>query len=231
MSACLSFLSLIFLFSAFSLHGNTPDSLDANESAPGNEIIRVIQPGVFDIQSQDFLIRMRAWGVEFPKRGQPGYEAALAFTEKKLISTVPRISIKREFDDLNLKVVDIELLDQKVNFSKEAILLGIGWHNETETGRFGPYLMAQLKAKRLKTGIWSTGFAYSSAIGSVSPQPKLPTLYDRRQGFIPSLSFWVTSFGKIHRPGCSFYERGRGTLTSKPTGTDCRICGGRYPKK
>ena len=100
MSASLSFLSLIFLFSAFSLHGNTPDSLDANESALGNEIIRVIQPGVFDIQSQDFLIRMRAWGVEFPKRGQPGYEAALAFTEKKLISTVPRISIKREFDDL-----------------------------------------------------------------------------------------------------------------------------------
>ena len=231
MPACLSFLGSVFLFAAYSLHGNTPDSIDANGSVPRNEIIRVIQPGVFDIQSQDFLIRMRAWGVEFPKRGQPGYEAALAFTEKKLISTVPRISIKREFDDLNLKVVDIELLDQKVNFSREAILLGIGWHNEKETGRFGPYLMAQLKAKRLKTGIWSTGFAYSSAMGSVSPQPKLPTLYDRRQGYIPSLSFWVTSFGKIHRPGCSFYERGRGILTSKPSGTDCRICGGRYPKK
>ena len=231
MPACLSFLGSVFLFAAYSLHGNTPDSIDANGSVPRNEIIRVIQPGVFDIQSQDFLIRMRAWGVEFPKRGQPGYEAALAFTEKKLISTVPRISIKREFDDLNLKVVDIELLDQKVNFSREAILLGIGWHNEKETGRFGPYLMAQLKAKRLKTGIWSAGFAYSSAMGSVSPQPKLPTLYDRRQGFIPSLSFWVTSFGKIHRPGCSFYERGRGILTSKPSGTDCRICGGRYPKK
>ena len=231
MSACLSFLALVCLFWVFSLQGNTADSLDANGSVPRNEIIRVIQPGVFDIQSQDFLIRMRAWGVEFPKRGQPGYEAALAFTEKKLISTVPRISIKREFDDLNLKVVDIELLDQKVNFGREAILLGIGWHNEKETGRFGPYLMAQLKAKRLKTGIWSTGFSYSSPMGTVSPQPKLPTLYDRRQGFIPSLSFWVTSFGKIHRPGCSFYERGRGTLTSKPTGTDCRICGGRYPKK
>jgi len=231
MSFCLSFLGLVFLFSVFSLHGITPDSLDANETAHRNEIIRVIKPGVFDIQTQDFLIRMRAWGVEFPKRGQPGYEAALSFTEKKLISTVPRISIKREFDDFNLKVVDIELFDQKVNFSKEAILLGIGWHNEKETGRFGPYLMAQLKAKRLKTGIWSTGFAYNSVMGSVSPQPKLPTLYDRRQGFIPSLSFWVTSFGKIHRPGCSFYERGRGTLTSKPTGTDCRICGGRYPKK
>lgn len=231
MSAILSFLGLIFFFSVFSLQGNTPNSIDANDSAPRNEIIRVIQPGVFDIQSQDFLIRMRAWGVEFPKRGQPGYEAALAFTEKKLISTAPHISIKREFDNLNLKVVDIQLLEQKVNFSKEAILLGIGWHNEKETGRFGPYLMAQLKAKRLKTGIWSNGFAYSSAMGTVSPQPKLPTLYDRRQGFIPSLSFWVTSFGKIHRPGCSFYERGRGTLTSKPTGTDCRICGGRFPKK
>ena len=95
MSASLSFLSLIFLFSAFSLHGNTPDSLDANESAPGNEIIRVIQPGVFDIQSQDFLIRMRAWGVVFTKRGHPGHEAALAFTAKPLLSTFPRISIIR----------------------------------------------------------------------------------------------------------------------------------------
>ena len=65
----------------------------------------------------------------------------------------------------------------------------------------------------------------------VFPSPKLPNLYDQRQGFIPSLSYWVTSFGKIHRPGCSFYERGRGILTSKPQGTDCRICGGRKPKR
>ena len=106
MSACLSFLSLIFLFSAFSLHGNTPDSLDANASALGNEIIRVIQPGVFDIQSQDFLIRMRAWGVEFPKRGQPGFDEALAFWRFN-------ISVDTSITNVGSAVLKITDLEQK----------------------------------------------------------------------------------------------------------------------
>ncbi|MEC8014173.1 MAG: hypothetical protein VX153_08085 [Verrucomicrobiota bacterium] len=204
---------------------------DTNKTNSKHQIIRVIQPGVFDLQVEDYLIRMRAWGVSFPKRGQPGYEASLSYTEKKLLSTTPEITIKREFDELNLKVVDLYLAEQNQNFSKDAIDLGIGWHNEDETGRFGPFLMAQLKAKRLKVGIWSSGFDYNLPGEFTRPVPKMPSLYDRRQGFIPSLTFWVTSFGKIHRPGCSFYERGRGRLTSKPEGVDCRICGGRMPKK
>ena len=33
---------------------------------------------------------------------------------------------------------------------------GIGWHNEKETGRLGLFLIAQMKAKRNKAGIWSS---------------------------------------------------------------------------
>lgn len=204
---------------------------DANATDTKNEIIRVIKPGIVDIQIPQYLVRIRAWGVSFPSRGQPGYEAALAFTEKKLLSMSPIISIKREFDEQNLKVVDIEMEGSQASFSKEAISYGIGWHNEEETNRYGPFLMAQLKAKRLKSGIWGTEFDYKISSLPQAPMPKLPRLYDQRQGFVPSLSYWVTSFGKIHRPGCSFYERGRGMLSSKPKGNDCRICGGRKPKK
>ena len=226
-------LSRWLLFSAFLgiFIGQSSSALDTNSSQEINKIIRVIQPGVFDLQSSGYLVRMRAWGVSFPKRGQPGFEAALAFTEKKLISVTPRITLKQEFDGLNLKVVDVLLADGTTSFSKDAITFGVAWHNEEETNRYGPYLMAQLKAKRLKSGIWGTGFDYDISSLLQTPKPKMPTIFGKRQGFIPSLSFWVTSFGKIHRPECSFYERGRGTLSTKPKGSDCRICGGRNPKK
>jgi len=204
---------------------------ETNSSQLRQEIIRVIKPGIFDYQSSDFMVRMRTWGVEFPKRDQPGYNEALTFTEQRLLSTTPKIQIKQEFDNQNLKVVDVTLLNGQMNFSREAISLGIGWHLEKETNRYGPFLLSQLKAKRLNLGIWSNNFNYQQIQSSSnSPKPRLPGMFNNQQPYLPTLSFWVTTFGKIHRPGCSFYQRGRGTLTSKPQGRDCRICGGRKPK-
>ena len=71
--------------------GNIVDSIsakDSNSTQFKEEIIRVIKPGIFDYQSKDFMIRMRAWGVEFPQRGQPGHNEAITFTEQKLLSTL-----------------------------------------------------------------------------------------------------------------------------------------------
>ena len=205
--------------------------VDKNHTMVKEEIIRVIQPGVFDYKSDSFLIRMRSWGEDFPQRGQPGYNEALTFTEQKLLSTSPQIQIKQEFDLRNLKVVDIYFLNGKINFNREAISLGIGWHVEKETNRYGPFVLSQLKAKRLNLGIWANNFNYQQIQSPRSlPKAGLPGIMNNRNTFVPSLSFWVTSFGKIHRPGCSFYQRGRGGLTTKPQGIDCRICGGRTPK-
>ena len=154
----------IFLAHQFLSHAlliwadSTTQASDNNSSEREGEIIRIIKPGVFDLQSSNYLIRMRAWGVGFPDRGQPGYEEALTFSESRLLSLSPRITIKREFDPDNLKVVDLNLMDGKMNFSREAITLGIGWHLEQETGRYGPYLLAQLKSKRSKAGIWANGY-------------------------------------------------------------------------
>jgi len=204
---------------------------EQNRTSAPSQIIRVIQPGVFDVQASEFIVRMRAWGVGFPQRGQPGYDQALSYSENRLVSTKPEFRIKREFDEKNLKVAEILLLDGSLNFSRDAIGLGIGWHLEKETNRYGPFLLAQLKAKRSNAGVWANNFNYSQIVDPlVRPSPNLPGLLNRRDTFAPGLSYWVTSFGKIHRPGCSFYERGRGVLSSKPSGTDCRICGGRKPK-
>ena len=153
----ISFFKLLFLiFILFNYtigkEGNIVDSIsakDSNSTQFKEEIIRVINPGIFDYQSKDFMIRMRAWGVEFPQRGQPGHNEAITFTEQKLLSTSPNIQIKQEFDIKNLKVVELTLLKGQMNFSREAISLGIGWHMEKETNRYGPFVLSQLKAKRL----------------------------------------------------------------------------------
>ena len=61
--------------------------------------------------------------------------------------------------------------------------------------------------------------------------PKVNIMIDCQNPFSGGIKFWVTSFNKIHRPECSFYERGRGEYSRRPTGTDCRICGGTNPKR
>ena len=208
------------------------DDSDQNDTKTKLEVIRVVKPGIFDLQTNDYVVRMRIWGTSFPQRGQPGYEEAISFCETKLLSTSPLIEVVRTFDENNLKVVKLRLQEGGKDFTSESIANGIGWHNEKETGRFGPLILAQLKAKRGNLGIWQSGFNYNAdPIKLQTPQPSLPGAFMRKNQLLPQISYWVTSFGKIHRPGCSFYERGRGTLMAKPSGTDCRICGGRKGKR
>ena len=226
-------LSIIFNYSIGN-EGTAPVPALTNESNSTNfkeEVVRVIKPGVFDYQSTRFMVRMRVWGVEFPQRGQPGYNEALTFSGQKLLSSSPNIQLRQEFDLQNLKVVEVKLMKGQMDFSREAISLGIGWHLEKETNRYGPFVLSQLKAKRLNLGIWANNFNYKQIQSPTSlPSPLMPSMLNSQRSFVPSLSFWVSTFGKIHRPNCSFYQRGRGSLTSRPQGTDCRICGGRKPK-
>jgi hypothetical protein len=205
---------------------------DSNGTELKLEVIRIVKPGIFDFQAKDYVVRMRIWGVSFPQRGQPGFEQSISFCETKLLSTSPLIEVVRTFDENNIKVVKLRLQESGRDLTTESIANGIGWHNEKETGRFGPLILAQLKAKRANLGIWQSGFNYNAdPLKLQTPQPTLPGAYMRKNQLLPQISFWVTSFGKIHRPGCSFYERGRGTLMAKPSGTDCRICGGRKAKR
>ena len=201
---------------------------DDNRTGIRGEIIRVIKPGVFDYQVDGYILRLRAWGVGFPKRGQPGFNDALAFTERILIGSPNSVVIKQEFDLENLKVADIDLPNISTTFSKLSIIQGVGWHNEKESGRYGPFVMAQLRAKRKNLGVWADDFNYfSERLNNHTPfnSPVIPKEI-KKQLSLPTMRYWVTGFGKIHRPGCSFYERGRGELSSRPTGEDCRICGG-----
>ena len=134
------------------------------------------------------------------------------------------ISVKKEFDLKNLKLVEVYLKAEKESLNLMCLRQGLGWHNETETFRHGPFVLAQIRAKRSELGIWANGYDYERK-NQAPTSPVLP----RVMGVSPifsGLKYWVTSFGKVHRPDCSFYQRGRGELTNRPRGDDCRICGG-----
>ena len=211
-----------------------PDPTKAPK-APEYEVLRVLSPGVFDVMVQGFQLRFRAWGVGFPKRDQPGYREALRFTEQQLLASKVNLKTKQEFDLKNLKLVDILPVGSQTTFSRQAILSGHGWHLEKETNRYGPFTLAQMKAKRMVLGVWRTPLAYTQADDASAtpmPKPKLPGALFRQQQGIPTagISYWVSSLGKVHRPGCAFYRKGRGLISNTPQGYDCRICGGRNGK-
>ena len=216
----------LVLLSVLPVFGETVMQVDSNSSQEKKGVIRVIKPGIFDYQSNEYLIRMRAWGVGFPGREQPGFNEAINFTEAKLLNTSVTIKVKSAFDAQNLKVVDVLIGDGQISFSKEAITQGIGWHLEKETNRHGAFIISQIKAKRKNLGVWQHENAYKQQ----EVQPNIPTPMLRsiigQNPFSASIQYWVTTFGKVHRPECTFYERGRGELSRRPTGKDCRICGG-----
>lgn len=225
------FCFVLFIVVPFFMDAKTIISSEDNKTLTKQGVIRVIQPGVFDYQSKQYLIRMRAWGVKFPAREQMGYKEALHFTETKLLNQVISIVVMKDFDQDNIKVVDILLGDEKASFSKESILNGLGWHIESETSRHGAFIISQIKAKRKNIGVWSYGNEYNQL---QYKQKKLTPLLKSMIGQNPlsvSIEYWVTTFGKIHRPSCTFYERGRGQLSRRPIGENCRICGGASPSK
>lgn len=222
---------------ALSANATKIDPVPPPAAKPTYEVFRVISPGVFDVKVGDFQVRFRAWGVGFPRRDQPGYREALRFTEEQLLNGQVRLEVKRAFDVDNLKLAEVLPAAGGLSFSRQAILSGRGWHLENETQRYGPFTLAQMKAKRMSAGVWKTPFAYEQMGGKTTmPRPLLPgKLFEQEKnppaGAFGRISFWVSSLGKVHAPGCAFYRKGRGALTSSPQGYDCRICGGRNPKK
>ena len=221
------FILLLVLNGLISSKAQTSAEESINNITPQKRgVIRVLEPGVFDYQSSDYLVRMRAWGVSFPTRSNPGYNEAIRFSEDLLLDINLSITVKKEFDLQNYKVVDVFLHRYSKSFSTLCIEQGVGWHNEKETNRHGVFVISQIKAKRQNLGVWKHGSPLEGQVqGHSIPTPVLKSMIGQNP-FSGGIQFWVTSFNKIHRPGCSFYERGRGEYSRRPTGTDCRICGG-----
>ncbi len=79
-------------------------------------------------------------------------------------------------------------------------------------------LPIQLYAIRAYEGEGPTDFS-----GDPAPAGKAP---DAPQDDVGSGDFWISSTGKTHVPGCRYYGQGNGEFADRPSGNDCKICGG-----
>ncbi len=197
---------------------------------PLYEVVRVPEPGVLHVQASGLEVRLKAWGIGCPKRDQPGYREGLRFAEEELLGLKVKLVVKREFDPDGYKQVLIYPEGETTSFNRSMISRGHAWHLEKDTKRFGPFALAQIKAKRERSGIWRESFAYDfEGTNDAAPKPRLPSLL-RGQGIkggAGRIMYWQSYVGKVHGPGCAFYTKGSGILTSNPQGRDCGICGGR----
>tara|TARA_Y100001934_G_scaffold91314_1_gene112972 strand:+ start:384 stop:1172 length:789 start_codon:yes stop_codon:yes gene_type:complete len=216
----------------------SPDPVPANTSPPAPlfyEVIRVPEPGLLHVKAAGLEVRLKAWGIGWPRRNQPRYREALRFAEEELLGLKVRVEVKREFDPEGYKQVLVYSEGGTVSFNRSMISKGHAWHLEKVTKRHGPFALAQIKAKRERSGVWGESFAYDfEGSADAAPKPALPSLL-RPQGIQGSgarIMYWQSFVGKVHGPGCAFYSRGSGILTPNPQGRDCGICGGRQgPRK
>ena len=113
------------------------------------DVIRVLKPGVFELKTEDYLVRM--WrGVGLPQQKPTCYEQAFRFSEKWLLNHKVYPVIKIEFDSNNLKTAELFLGSDRRNFAQLAISEGLGCTLEKETGRYGIYVHHRLKRRETK---------------------------------------------------------------------------------
>ena len=202
---------------------------------PLYEVVRVPNPNIFHVKAAGLEVRLKAWGIGCPRRDQPGYREGLRFAEEELLGLKVKLVVKREFDPDGYKQALVYPEGETISFNRSMISRGHAWHLEKVTKRYGPFALAQIKAKRERSGIWRESYAYDfEGSADAAPKPSLPSLLQGQgiKGTTGRIMFWQSYVGKVHRPGCAFYSRGSGILTSNPQGRDCGICGGRQgPRK
>ena len=235
-------LSLLCLFEAFAQESPpkvTPETGGSNNSGAVEkkdpvpllyEVIRVSEPNIFHVKAAGLEVRLKAWGIGCPRRNQPQYREALRFAEEELLGLKVKLEVKREFDPDGYKQVLLYPEEGKTSFNRSMIARGFAWHLDKDTKRFGPFSLAQIKAKRERSGIWGESYAYDfDGSAYAAPKPTLPSLLQNQgvRGQAVRIQYWQSFVGKVHRPGCAFYAKGSGTLTPNPQGRDCGVCGGR----
>jgi endonuclease YncB( thermonuclease family) len=196
-------------------------------AAPLYEVVRVPEPGIFHVKAGGLEVRLKAWGIGCPKRDQPIYREALRFAEDHLLGLKVKLEVKREFDPDGYKQVMAYPEGDSVSFNRAMITNGYAWHMEKVTKRLGGFAIAQIRAKRNRTGVWGQSFAYDfEGSADAAPKPSLPSLLRNQNGSAARIMYWQSFIGKIHRPGCAFYSKGNGILTPNPQGRNCGVCGG-----
>lgn len=210
--------SIVFIFFAFS-------SCCFAESITGR-CIRVSDGDTVTIQLPNGTKeRIRLRGIDAPESGQDFGRVS----KRELTKLISRKEVRVETDgrDRYDRIIGKIYLGQ-LFVNEEMVRLGVAWYYPKYTPNEPELLAAQDEAKAARRGLWVQR----------SPLPPWEWRKLNREGKRHKASaqaglasaqglYWVSKAGKIHNPSCRYYgSSNSGIYTNKPTGTDCKACGG-----
>lgn len=163
--------------------------------------------------------KIRLWGIDAPESRQDyGQRAKQAMSDMVYSKTVT-VDVQ-DVDRYKREVGKVYQDGKYVNL--EMIKLGLAWWYQQYAHNATDLRDAEATARAGKVGLWS--------------RPDAVAPWDFRKGKRMSAAetkqtnetkYWVTnSSGKVHNSSCKWYGTSKGHYETKPTGPNCKICGG-----
>lgn len=159
--------------------------------------------------------KVRLDGIDAPEKGQDGYSGA-KYSLKKLLwgETVTVQYTKR---DKYERILGLVLYNASfINY--EMVKEGWAWHFKKYSNSY-ELASLEIDARKDKRGLW----------GEPNPIPPWEWRAGKRGGAAAEksdkkISYWISSTGKTHLPGCRYYGVGQGSFNELGTADCCKLC-------
>lgn len=169
--------------------------------------------------------KIRLYGIDAPESNQDYGQRSKQLLSALVYGDTVRVDYdgKDRYGRIVGKVYNGE---QYVN--AEMIRLGMAWHYK-QYSKDNDLADLETTAKAGKIGLWSRPDAVAPWDFRRAPKPSVTNHGQKEvKESLVAETFWVTkSSGKVHNKSCRYYRNSNGSKTSNPTGTNCKICGGK----
>ncbi len=163
--------------------------------------------------------KVRIWGIDAPEGAQEyGSEARAKLSE---LVRGKRVRVEYDGRDKYHRILG-RVYVGGVYVNLEMVKVGYAWHYVYFAPAAEEFRRAEAAARAARRGLWA----------GAAPQAPWDFRHSGRGRGKLSVpdgteQYWVSSTGKVHRSGCKYYGMGDGHMESNPSGSNCKICGGK----
>lgn len=167
--------------------------------------------------------KIRLWGIDAPESRQDYGQRAKQALSDMVYNKAVTVDVQ-DTDRYGREVGKVYQGDTYVNL--EMIKLGLAWWYQTYAKGATDLKDAEEAARTAKVGLWSRPDAIAPwDFRRVKRTPSSKGTEEVKQS--EEIKYWVTnSSGKVHNASCRWYGKSKGRFETKPTGSNCKICGG-----
>lgn len=163
--------------------------------------------------------KIRLWGIDAPESKQDFGQRAKQAMSDMVYGKEVTVDVQDK-DRYGREIGKVYQAGTYVNL--EMVKLGLAWWYQQYAKGAADLRDAESAAKAAKVGLWSRPDA-------VAPweyrRGKRSSAAEAKQ--TEEVKYWVTSSsGKVHNSSCRWYANSKGRFETKPSGPNCKICGG-----